>query len=987
MNIIKKIESKNIFKNNLNNNYSVLATAGSGKTLAIVDRVTNYILNKIDQKNSFLVIVTYTEKAATEMKKRVIKNLLYKGTNLLNLNDIFFGTIHSFCLKLIDQYKNDINIFSNFTILENKEKELFLWNDFTTNNTQFFNIIKKPIYKNLFKFINLEMLISLSKKLPYNIINNYYRIDDCFPKLNFNKFLSYKPNKFIKSFEKNKLLVIDFIFKLKENIYPLSLPDLTKGSSEFKRECISLFKPLLKWIEKSLLKCSIEVLKTYQKFKINKGYLNYDDILYLSNNLIKKKNIKEKLYTKYYSIILDEAQDTDKFQFDTLLRLVNSSFKSKLPIQEGRFSMVGDPNQCIYSTRVNINDYLMLHKKINKKVEINFSITHRCSEKIINFVNNFFNNTLKDNFFIKLKKNDESEIGNLCKYVIKKNNIINNINDATYFESFLLAKNIPDIINKFKITNLSKIAILNPRKDNLIYIAKALDFYKIPYNTDINLIETYDSPAYKWFIAIISIMANPCDSFEINGILREFYCFSDLSIAIFCQDNMYNNDIHPLNILTRENKSVCKISKILFFLYSIREKIILMPLRNGINYLIEKIELKERLLKLPKYNNYYLLKELEIMLVEVSFFEKKNYSILELFNYLKDKMINKISIKKIDNNKNGIQLLTSHKSKGLEWDTVIIPFFFKPINYPIDKYPQLFSYFTKCKNLNKVFINSYDVKKIYEKKMLQIYKNEIKKLLYVTITRAKKNIFFIDDENIFEKNNNSMSSTINCLKKQKNRKKWNDLENYFFNKSFDQDELNIDDNNHNKKALYKEKFFIPEKIKNRINKFLKPISAKSNLEQNEDNKNLYYGKWWHLLMKNFPWNKNNIIQNVYFKKMIRLCPIKEKGKNEFIKFINSNFYKYYTKKNYIFQTETPFIYKDRNQLYEGFIDLICIDNNKNISIIVDWKTDSDASYEKLYNRYKSQLYIYYMSLKKITNNEVKVCIYSTMLSDLYYYKL
>lgn len=983
MNIIKKIELQNLFQNDLNNNFSVLATAGSGKTSAIIERVTNYILykNKINEKNNYLVVVTYTEKAANEIKERINQNLFINKINF-DFNNIFFGTIHSFCFKLINEYKDYLNIFNNFKIIEDKEKELFLWNDFIKNDKKFLNIIKKPIYKNLFKFIHLDELISLSKKLPNNIINKNYKINNNFPELNFNKFLSYKPQKFIKSFEKNKLFIINFIQKLNNNIYPLFLPNLMKGSNEFKKECFNLFNPLLKWIEKAILKCSIEIVKNYQKFKIKQGYLNYDDILYLSNKLIKNKNIKNILSKKYYSIILDEAQDTDRLQFDILLRLINNSFNNKSPIEEGRFSMVGDPNQCIYSSRVNINDYLMLHKKVNNKIEIHFDITRRCSESIINFVNNFFYNNINNNFFIKLQKNYETKVGNLFKYVIKKNKSIKNINDAINFESFLLAKNIPDIMDKLKLINLNQIAILNPRKNNLISIAKALDFYNIPYNTDIININTIDSPSYKWFISIISIICNPCNSFEITGILREFYGCSDLSIAIFCQKNMSNNDIHPLNILIKQKNLSCKISKILFLLSSIREKIIFMPLRDGINYLIEKIELKERLLQLPTYNNYFLLKELEIILNEVTFLEKKNYSILELYNHLKNGIINTIPIKEINKTKNAIQLLTSHKSKGLEWDTVIIPFFFKPIYYPIDNYPQLFSYSTKFKNFNKVFTHQYNLKKIYDKKILKTYKDEMQKLLYVTITRSKNNILLIDDEEIFDKNNNSMSNAIHCMKKQKNRDQWDKLNNYLFNQNLDNNEFN---NENYKKIFYQEKFFISKKIRNKANKSFKSIKATSSIELDQYNENLDYGKWWHFLMKNFPWNKNNNIIMKYFNKILNNCPIKERGKNEFQKFINSNFYKNYTKKNYIFKTEIPFIFNDKNELYEGFIDLLCLDNNRNVSIIIDWKTDYDVSSEKLYNKYKKQLYIYYMSLKKITNNNIKICIYSTVLSTLYYY--
>jgi DNA helicase-2/ATP-dependent DNA helicase PcrA len=74
--------------------FLVVAGAGSGKTRVITSRIANLIINKNINPNE-IVALTFTNKAATEMKER-IKSFLTPGTPMP-----FLGTFHSYCLKLL----------------------------------------------------------------------------------------------------------------------------------------------------------------------------------------------------------------------------------------------------------------------------------------------------------------------------------------------------------------------------------------------------------------------------------------------------------------------------------------------------------------------------------------------------------------------------------------------------------------------------------------------------------------------------------------------------------------------------------------------------------------------------------------------------------------------------------------------------------------------------------------------------------------------
>ena len=88
-------------------NLLVAAAAGSGKTAVLVERIINKITNEnIDVDK--LLVVTFTNAAATEMRERVLDAIYAKlekdpdNTNLQRqivlLNKSHISTIHAFCL-------------------------------------------------------------------------------------------------------------------------------------------------------------------------------------------------------------------------------------------------------------------------------------------------------------------------------------------------------------------------------------------------------------------------------------------------------------------------------------------------------------------------------------------------------------------------------------------------------------------------------------------------------------------------------------------------------------------------------------------------------------------------------------------------------------------------------------------------------------------------------------------------------------------------
>ena len=98
--------------NEQKNNIILLASAGTGKTNTLAERVTSIIKNG-NSKPSEILCITFTNKACKEMSDRVMK--IVGG----EAKDITIRTFHSFCFDVVRTYaKRNTDIFSDFKIFD-----------------------------------------------------------------------------------------------------------------------------------------------------------------------------------------------------------------------------------------------------------------------------------------------------------------------------------------------------------------------------------------------------------------------------------------------------------------------------------------------------------------------------------------------------------------------------------------------------------------------------------------------------------------------------------------------------------------------------------------------------------------------------------------------------------------------------------------------------------------------------------------------------
>ena len=127
---IKFLESEN-------SNVLVSASAGSGKTSTMIQKLMNIILvQKVSVKN--LMVLTFTDAAATEIKQKLYNAIVASLSTaqpdnkkfLKNQLDIIdsaeIGTLHSVCKKLIIKYFYEINESPDFKMLSEKESKYLI---------------------------------------------------------------------------------------------------------------------------------------------------------------------------------------------------------------------------------------------------------------------------------------------------------------------------------------------------------------------------------------------------------------------------------------------------------------------------------------------------------------------------------------------------------------------------------------------------------------------------------------------------------------------------------------------------------------------------------------------------------------------------------------------------------------------------------------------------------------------------------------------
>jgi len=152
-----------------NGNVLVSASAGSGKTFTMIQKLVGLMLGGTDLKN--ILVVTYTNSAASEMKQRLYSTLIecladesdenkkdYISDQIDSLNNADIGTLHSVCKKILTNYFYAGDIDPAFGLITGKEQTYLF-------NTALDNVFNKLISDNDKEFYEIYTLYNNKRNI------------------------------------------------------------------------------------------------------------------------------------------------------------------------------------------------------------------------------------------------------------------------------------------------------------------------------------------------------------------------------------------------------------------------------------------------------------------------------------------------------------------------------------------------------------------------------------------------------------------------------------------------------------------------------------------------------------------------------------------------------------------------------------------------------------------------------------------------------
>ncbi len=387
-----------------NENMFIAASAGTGKTYTI-----QQIVAKLVQKNvslDELLIVTYTEKAAGELRDRIREKLqeviscgkLHPDGDLLTVEemDIFctqfelvdvapIYTIHSFCQKTLEEFSFVAQKPSSLKLVDESSVESFIEKWIRDS------LSKDPDFMTLYEMTKGSCMDSLVESFSASIGKFYLNSEDKVEESVIGMDETYiEKNGTSHSYSSCRKLIQD----------PSSNQQLYNSLFSRPGTASNADKTAL-FYQSSLVRDHLgRLYSSWQNQKEGNKQQSYNDMIRNVREALCKKDsrLKDELKKKYRYAIIDEFQDTNQKQWDI--------FKGIFLEDDGHsIYVVGDPKQSIYAFQgADVNVYTKaLQDILNNPIKVgkgySLSTNYRSTEEIIRACNALFRKEDAYNFF------------------------------------------------------------------------------------------------------------------------------------------------------------------------------------------------------------------------------------------------------------------------------------------------------------------------------------------------------------------------------------------------------------------------------------------------------------------------------------------------------------------------------------------------------------------------------------------------------------
>jgi ATP-dependent helicase/nuclease subunit A len=1001
--------SRERFASELDRNFSVVASAGSGKTTAIIERVLSIARSRnAAEILPRLVVVTYANRAADEMQQRARQLLLENNLSLevqTAFNRAFFGTIHSFCLKLLTDHGHYLGLPAPLELLADDDD---LWHEFVQGQTRIGHSLGEENRKALLRLVQARDLMELARRARTETLSGS-PVSPC-EKLDFDEVHAWKDNAKSDAVSKSQAELRDWETRYAGDWEFLRWPVcFSTPTSKFTGAWQEAFSPLRQWVCNLAACVATEVQRDYREFRLERGLVTYDDQIALAKELLQHPIAGPRIREEDFHVILDEAQDTAPAQFNVLLETSrppeakgNWPETKTEPPRPGHFCMVGDFQQSIYRKHSELKYYRRVHDALVESAageELEFSVTFRLDEKQLEFVNATFREILNNESgqvrFVELQPRPGILPGKVIRVPLGRE-LLKETDKRDYQKARVEAEFLAGWIKEAGLKKLSAdswrdVAILCPRKAWLQTLAAALRRVDLPVALQSERDVNGDSPAYAWLTALLAIMTDPRNAYEIVGVLREIYGVSDHDLAVFSEGQ-------GVRFRIDEELSVAgKVGSHLQTLAQIHRRLEGLALFDAVARVMAETQLRERLLLLPATEFGDLGRELDALLAQAAEAEAGGIILPQFAERLRNDFTTERTVRFAADD-NAIQLITSQKAKGSEWQAVIVPFLARDLRVPSPRYPDL----VKSPETGELVIALSAAEKSNElKRALEVaHEQEIERLLYVATTRARHTLVLVLDQEIFATSQGQLQKGAQLRRLVRGAD--------VYGGQFDERSSRIEDIQEPERRET-----LPEKARPKIeavtaNELSRAAKCASNfmtrmtpsafeLDPDErtrttsrlDNPATLYGRWWHTFFQTLDWKADGAAADKLFAGQLPNSPEPKIASKDWIA-INGSLFREPAIAGYLkndrtkFHREFPFAWRiNDTAVVEGFIDLLMIDASAGRCLLLDWKTNrvTPADAEKLSQRYKPQIAAYWKAVGEITKLEVEAGIFATAIGE------
>ena len=778
-------------------NTMISAGAGSGKTKVLTQRVFNHLANNIDVDR--LLVLTFTNAAAAEMKQRVIKLLVednsldpdLKKAQLNKIDSAYIMTFDAYSLFLVKKYHQLLNVDKDIDIADsniiNGITDKFLDEIFEeqyVSNDVFKDIISKycvkddDVVKGFVKDLNKKLDLIYDRDSFITKYNNTFfsdthlnneldsytllllqklkRVDVLLNEINelddINRYFTcWEGINNLGSYEEVRSYVANISAVRKKNkeeydedalILKDKIKDIIKDINELtKYDKSTLFNDVL--INKDYVNCLLESAEELNRriniYKKENNLYDFIDIAKLAIEVVDKNDdIRESIKNNFYEILIDEYQDTSDIQELLISKISNNNVY-----------VVGDIKQSIYRFRyANPDIFKKKYEDYSKGIggkKIDLTNNYRSRFEVLRDINLFFNKTMSSSVGGADYTNGHQLVAGNLSYLKDEKYKCEILSyekqkgiDSAYIEAQLIADDIKQKVHTFQLKDH-----LCDYRDITILVDRSskFDVFKevLTANNIPTFIETEEKMSESDLLTVIRSIFKLLVNYDKHAYIsleRSFLCETS-------DEDIFNN---IKNNIVFDSPTYIKIN-------NIKTNIDTKTISNILDEIMDSFDVYGKLVK---------IKDVHASNVKIDYLYKLannlnnlGYTYKDFNDYLVDVFDREDDIKfRIGSEvENAVRITNYHKSKGLEYNVVYYPCLSYSFNQQDKKGDFLFDKnhgiimpaFVNNRGLRDTFIKelykyNYDLEDIGEKI----------RLFYVAITRAKEKMIIVNcfDEKI-----------------------------------------------------------------------------------------------------------------------------------------------------------------------------------------------------------------------------------------------